>query len=160
MTASAGTVGGVPVTVEREAAADVIPRFDGVTLRFTSRRALEAPGRGGLVLGPVLLDLGDDGRLQGATLLEEYRYWQRGSVPWELPARATPHRLGVLAGSGSGPAAVEVRWDAGRSLCTIRFAAADVPQVVALGPRAYAAVADGRLVGLLADLRGFDRATG
>ncbi len=155
-----GASGTVPVVVTREAAADVIPRFDGATLRFTSRRALDEPGRGGFVLGPVLFDIGDQGRLQGATLLEEHRYWTRGAVSWELPARATPHRLDVAGGGGSGggPVAVEVRWAAERSLCAIVFAAAEAPQVVALGPRAYAAVVDGRLVGLLADLRGFDRA--
>ncbi len=110
------------------------------------------------MLGPVLLDVGDDGRLQGATLLEEHRFWQRGRVDWALPARATPHRVDLLPGDPTQGGGAEVRWDAGRSLCAIVFAEAEVPQVVALGPRAYAAVADDRLVGLLADLRGFDRA--
>ena len=151
--------GGIRVTVTREAAADVIPRFDGATLRFTSRRALEAPGRDGLVVGPVLLDLGEGGRLQGATLLEERRYWQRATVDWELPGRASPHRLDVDGQPvAAGRPDVTVRWDADRSLCAISFGTPAAPRVVALGPRAYAAVEDDELVGLLADLRGFDRA--
>jgi hypothetical protein len=158
--AAAGVVAGVPVVVRREAAADVIPRFDGATLRFTSKRALEAPARGGLVLGPVLLDVDDEGRLEGATLLEERRYWERATVAWELPGRASPHRLDITGAAEPGPTSVAVRWDGARSLCAVVFTVCEAPLVVALGPRAYAAVADDRLVGLLADLRGFDRATG
>lgn len=154
---------GLTVRVAREPAADLIPRFDGTTLRFTSKTALEAPPGGGLVAGPVLLDLGEEGRLVGITVLEERRFWQKAAITWELPARATPHRLDVLDRPVRGPGAAlaggaEVRWDAGRRLCGVLFGAAPAPAVVALGPRAYAAVKDDVLVGVLADLRGFDRA--
>lgn len=148
------------VEVRREAAADLIPRFDGSVLRLTSRRALAEPGRGGLLLGPVLLDLAPDGRLEGATVLEERRMWQRSPIAWELPARATPHRLGVLEDPGAPPAQVHVRWDPARLLCALVVDEVPAPRVVALGPRAYAALDGDRLAGLLADLRGFDRARG
>ena len=113
--------------------------------------------------GPVLLDLGDEGRLIGVTVLEERRFWQKGAIAWELPSRATPHRLDVPSGPSRGPggalaAGAEVRWDAGRKLCGVLLAEATEPEVLALGPRAYAAVDGDVLVGLLADLRGFDRA--
>ncbi len=155
--------GGLVVRAWREPAADLIPRFDGTTLRLTSKASLDAPPGGGLVAGPVLMDLGVDGRLVGVTLLEERRFWQKDAIAWPLPARATPHRLelvdGPVLGSGAALASgAEVRWDAGRKLCGVILADAEHPEVVALGPRAYAAVAGDVLVGLLADLRGFDRA--
>ena len=151
------------VRVAREPAADLIPRFDGTTLRFTSRTARDAPPGGGLVAGPVLMDVGEDGRLVGVTVLEERRFWQKGAIAWGLPARATPHRLDIPGAATRGPGealavGAEVRWDAGRRLCGVLFADADAPAVLALGPRAYAAVDGDVLVGLLADLRGFDRA--
>ncbi len=153
------------VRVAREPAADLIPRFDGTTLRFTSKTALDAPPGGGIVAGPVLIDLGHQGRLVGVTVLEERRFWGKGAIAWKLPPRATPHRLDVLDGPTRGPGAAlaggaEVRWDAGRRLCGVLFGDASEAAVVALGPRAYAAVAGDVLVALLADLRGFDRAAG
>ncbi len=153
------------VRVAREPAADLIPRFDGTTLRLTSRTALAALPLSGVVAGPVLLDLGDQGRLVGVTVLEERRFWSKGAIAWKLPARATPHRLEVLDAPPREPrearaVPAEVRWDAGRRLCGVLFAEAREPAVMALGPRAYAAVAGDVLVGLLADLRGFDRAAG
>lgn len=153
------------VRISREPAADLIPRFDGTTLRFTSKTALDAPAGGGIVAGPVLIDLGDQGRLVGVTVLEERRFWGKGAIAWELPSRATPHRLDVLEVPDRGPGTAlaggaEVRWDAGRRLCGVLFGDAPEPAVVALGPRAYAAVAGDVLVALLADLRGFDRAAG
>ena len=153
----------IAVRVGREPAADLIPRFDGTTLRFTSKTSLDAPPGGGLVAGPVLLDLGDEGRLVGVTVLEERRFWQKGAIGWPLPARATPHRLDVPGAASRGPGealatGAEVRWDAGRKLCGVLFADAEEPEVLALGPRAYAVVDGDGLVGLLADLRGFDRA--
>lgn len=159
----AEAIAGLAVRVEREPAADLIPRFDGTGLRFTSKASLDAPQGGGVVAGPVLLDLGEDGRLVGVTVLEERRFWQKGAIAWELPARATPHRLDVLDGPVRGPGAAiasgaEVRWDAGRRLCGVLLAGAEDPSVLALGPRAYAVVEGDVLVGLLADLRGFDRA--
>lgn len=154
---------GLSVHVAREPAADLIPRFDGTSLRFTSKASLSVPVGGGIVVGPVLLDLGEDGRLVGATVLEERRFWRKGAIAWPLPARATPHRLDIADGPGRGPGAAlatgaEVRWDAARKLCGVLFAEAGDPAVVALGPRAYAVVGGELLVGLLADLRGFDRA--
>ncbi len=151
------------VRVEREPAADLIPRFDGTTLRFTSKAFLDAPPGGGIVAGPVLLDLGLDGRLVGMTVLEERRFWQKGSIEWELPARATPHRLDVPGGPAHGPGSAlaggaDVRWDGARRLCGVLFGDAEAPEVLALGPRAFAVVEADRLVGVLADLRGFDRA--
>lgn len=158
-----GPAAGLAVRVAREPAADLIPRFDGTSLRFTSKVFLRTPAGGGLVAGPVLLDLGEEGRLIGVTVLEERRFWQKGRIAWELPARATPHRLDVPAGATRGPGGAlatgaEVRWDAGRRLCGVLLGEADEPEVLALGPRAYAAVDGDVLVGLLADLRGFDRA--
>lgn len=149
----------------REPAADLIPRFDGATLSFTSKRSLDAPPGGGLVAGPVVLDLGEDGRLVGATVLEDRRFWQKGAIAWPLPARATPHRLDLPRSPSRGPGdalarGAEVRWDAGRKLCGVLFADAAEPVVVALGPRAYAAVDGDVLVALLADLRGFGQAAG
>lgn len=152
---------GLVVRVAREQAADLIPRFDGTTLRFTSKASLAAPQGGGLVLGPVLLDLGEEGRLVGVTVLEERRYWHKGAVGWELPGRATPHRLEVVDPSSAEAVltgAAEVRWDVERRRCVVLFGSSRDPTVVALGPRAYAAVEGDLLVGLLADLRGFDRA--
>ncbi len=158
-----GGGGLLAVRLAREPAADLIPRFDGTALRFTSKAWKDAPPGGGLVAGPVLLDLGQDGRLVGVTVLEERRFWQKGAIAWELPARATPHRLDVPTAPASGPGTAlaggaEVRWDAARRLCGVLFADAAAPEVLALGPRAFAAVEDDHLVGLLADLRGFDRA--
>ncbi len=158
-----GSEGLLAVRLEREPAADLIPRFDGTALRFTSRAALEAPPGGGLVVGPVLLDLGTDGRLVGVSVLEERRFWQRGAIPWALPSPATPHRLEVPGGPSRGPGGAlstgaEVRWDGGRRLCGVLFGPAVEPEVLALGPRAFAVVEADALVGLLADLRGFDRA--
>lgn len=160
-----GDAGGLTVRIAREPAADLIPRFDGTTLRFTSRTARDAPPGGGFVAGPVLMDLGEEARLVGVTVLEERRFWQKGTIAWELPARATPHRLDMLDGPTRGPGAAlaggaELRWDAGRRLCGILFGDAAEPTVLALGPRAYAAVDGDVLVALLADLRGFDRAAG
>lgn len=154
---------GLEVRLAREPAADLIPRFDGTTLRLTSKAFHHAPAGGGLVAGPVLMDLGDDGRLLGVTVLEERRFWLKGPIGWALPARATPHRLDVPGGPARGPGSAlaggaEVRWDAGRKLCGVLFGEAEAPEVLALGPRAYAAVDGDVLVGLLADLRGFDRA--
>ena len=157
------TDAGLAVRVTREPAADLIPRFDGTTLRLTSKTALGALPGGGVVAGPVLLDLGEDGRLVGVTLLAERRFWTRGAVPWELPARATPHRIDLVTapdrGAGTAMAGgAEVRWDAGRRMCAVLFAEPAPLELIALGPRAYAAVSSDLLVGLLADLRGFDRA--
>jgi hypothetical protein len=151
------------VRVSREPAADLIPRFDGTSLRFTSKTSLDAPPGGGIVAGPVLMDLGEEGRLVGVTVLEERRFWQKGAIAWELPARATPHRLDVPGASSRGPgealaSGAEVRYDAGRKLCGVLFGEAAEPEVLALGPRAYAVVDGDALVALLADLRGFDRA--
>ncbi|MCW3011735.1 MAG: hypothetical protein JWO90_2139 [Solirubrobacterales bacterium] len=159
----ADAAGRLAVRLEREPAADLIPRFDGTTLRFTSKAFLDAPAGGGIVAGPVLLDLGEEGRLVGVTVLEERRFWQKGAIAWELPARATPHRLDVPAAPSRGPggalaSGAEVRWDASRKLCGVLFGEAEAPEVLALGPRAFAVVEDDGLVGLLADLRGFDRA--
>ena len=154
---------GPAVRLTREPAADLIPRFDGTTLRFTSKTSLDAPQGGGLVAGPVLLDIGEGGRLVGVTVLEERRFWRKASIAWELPARATPHRLELPEAAVRGPGTAltggcEVRWDAARRLCGVLFAPAEQPAVLALGPRAYAAVDGDILVALLADLRGFDRA--
>jgi len=160
-----GAAAGLAVRVAPEPAADLIPRFDGTTLRFTSKSALDAPPGGGLVAGTVLLDLGDEGRLVGVTVLEERRFWRKDTIGWALPARATPHRLDVPSGPSRGPGdalarGVEVRWDAGRKLCGVLFAEAAEPVLVALGPRAYAAVDGDALVALLADLRGFGQVSG
>lgn len=157
-----GDATGLAVRVEREPAADLIPRFDGTALRLTSKASLAFPPGGGLAAGPVLLDLGEDGRLMGVTVLEERRHWRKESIAWPLPARATPHRLDVLDGPGQGrgialAGGAEVRWDAARKLCAVLLGEADDPAVMALGPRAYAAVEGDVLVGLLADLRGFGR---
>jgi len=106
------------------------------------------------------MDLRSDGRLLGVTLLEERSFWRKGVIAWPLPTRATPHRLTLDAPKGAPSAAAEVRWDASRRLCGILFGDVAQPDVLALGPRAYAVVDGDVLVALLADLRGFDRAAG
>lgn len=109
----------------------------------------------GLVAGQATLDLDRDGQLVGVTVLEEPRYWVKGTVDWELPGRASPHRLRVLGGAPGAQAVL--RLDAARKLWVLELEPAEEPEVLALGPRAFAAVEGDRLVGLLADLRGFNR---
>jgi hypothetical protein len=159
----AGAADGLVVRLEREPAADLIPRFDGTSLRFTSKGLPARAGGRGARRRARAARPGEEGRLVGVTVLEERRFWQKGPIAWELPARATPHRLDVPEGPTSGPggalaSGAEVRWDAGRRLCGVLFGAAAAPEVLALGPRAFAAVDGDVLVGLLADLRGFDKA--
>ncbi len=142
------------VALERDPLADLIPRLDGGLWLAPATRRPQDPASG-LVAGQATLDLDRDGWLVGVTVLEEPRFWERGPIEWELPARASPHRLRVLDGS-AGAGAVS-RLDPSRRLWALVLAAHPSPRVVALGPRSFAALADGRLVGLLADLRGFNK---
>ena len=142
------------VALERDPLADLIPRLDGGLWIAPATRRAQDPASG-LVAGQATLDLDRDGWLVGVTVLEEPRFWERGPIAWELPGRASPHRLRVLGGSAG--AGVVSRLDPSRKLWALELVAHGAPQVVALGPRSFAALADGRLVGLLADLRGFNR---
>lgn len=76
-------------------------------------------------------------------------------MAWELPGRASPHRLRVVGGVAGAGALLRV--DLERKLWVLELEPAEAPEVLALGPRAFAAVEGDRLVGLLADLRGFNR---
>ena len=105
--------------------------------------------------GQATLDLDRDRRLVGLTVLEEPGFWARGPIAWELPGRASPHHLRFLGTSGA--VAATMRLDAERQLWVLELEPADEPDLVALGPRSFAAVDGDRLVGLLADLRGFGR---
>jgi len=145
---------GLEVALERAPLADLIPRVDGSLWIAPATRRAHDPASG-LVAGQATLDLDRDGWLVGVTVLEEPRFWERGPIAWELPARASPHRLRVLGGSAG--AGVVSRLDPSRRLWALELAAHAAPQVVSLGPRSFAALADGRLLGLLADLRGFNR---
>jgi hypothetical protein len=142
------------VALERDPLADLIPRLDGSLWIAPAKRRAKDPASG-LVAGQATLDLDGDGWLVGVTVLEEPRFWERAPIGWELPARASPHRLRVF-GESAGAGAV-LRLDPSRRLWALELAAHAAPEVVALGPRAFAALADGRLVGLLADLRGFNK---
>ncbi|MDQ3631685.1 MAG: hypothetical protein M3417_10545 [Actinomycetota bacterium] len=142
------------VTLEREPLADLIPRLDGSLWIAPARRRAQDPASG-LVAGQATLDLDRDGWLVGVTVLEEPRFWERGSIGWELPGRASPHRLQIL-GEPVNTGAV-LRLDPARKLWALELATAAAPRIVALGPRSFAALDDGRLVALLADLRGFGR---
>ncbi len=149
------------VTVERGDAVSLVPRMSHGVLRFEGRAA--APGGGmaaasvepaqGMVAGAALLSLDRDGRLVGAEILEEQRWWRAGPVAWDLRTRA--HVLRVL--EHDPVQTPEPRWDGGRRLFWLAWRDAPAPRVVGLGPRAYAAVDGDRLVALLADLRGFGR---
>ena len=145
---------GITVAVERDPLADLIPRLDGGLWIAPATRREQDPASG-MVAGQTTLDLDRAGELVGVTVLEEPQFWARGSVAWALPGRASPHRLRILGGA-AGPGAV-LRLDAGRKLWVLELAPAEEPEVLALGPRAFAAVDGDRLVGLLADLRGFNR---
>lgn len=145
---------GLGVTLERDPLADLIPRLDGSLWIAPARRRAQDPSSG-LVAGQATLDLDRDGWLVGVTVLEEPRFWERGPIGYELPGRASPHRLRIL-GEPATTAAV-LRLDPSRRLWALVLAAAVAPQVVALGPRSFAALDGGRLAALLADLRGFGR---
>ena len=146
---------GPPVELRRDPQADLIPRFDGRSLAIVpSRIRRDEPIVGGLVAGQAVLDVDGTGALAGMSVLEERRQWPKGTVSWEFP-RGTPHRL-LIDGRDGGFA--EVRWDGERKLFAVVWDDTPDAELFALGPRAWAATAGGRLVGLLADLRGFDRA--
>lgn len=145
---------GLAVALERDPLADLIPRLDrGLWLAPARRR--DGDPVGGLVAGQATLDLDRDGVLLGLTVLEEPGFWERGPIDWELPGRASPHRLRILEPPGVVPATM--RLDAARRLWVLELAATAEPEVLALGPRSFAAVDGDTLVGLLADLRGFGR---
>jgi len=152
--AQRGLMAALEVALERDPLADLIPRLDGSLWIAPARRRPQDPASG-LVAGRTTLDLDRDGWLVGVTVLEEPRFWARGPIEWELPGRASPHRLRLVGGSAG--AGVVSRLDASRRLWALELAVDAAPQVVALGPRSFAALNDGRLVGLLADLRGFNR---
>ena len=142
------------VALERDPLADLIPRLDGGLWIAPATRRAQDPASG-LVAGQATLDLDREGWLVGVTVLEEPRFWERGPITWELPGRASPHRLRLLGGSAG--AGVVSRLDPLRKLWALELSADAAAQVVALGPRSFAALGGGRLVGLLADLRGFTR---
>jgi len=150
-----GAAGAVRVELERGGGVILVPRMSHGVLRFEGRAdAGPAPEPAqGHVAGTALLSLDRDGRLVGAEILEEQRWWRPEAVAWDLRTRA--HALRVLE---HDPAqAPEPRWDAVRRLFWLAWSDAPAPRVVGLGPRAHAAVDGDRLVALLADLRGFGR---
>lgn len=144
----------VTVALDRDPLADLIPRLDGgLWIAPAKRRATDPTS--GLIAGQATLDLDSGGWLVGVTVLEEPTYWERGTIDWELPGRASPHVLRVRDAPGAVPATM--RLDAPRKLWVLELAACEAPEVHALGPRAFAAVDGDTLVGLLADMRGFNR---
>lgn len=148
------SAGGLEVALERDPLADLIPRLDsGLWIAPATRRATDPVS--GIVAGQATLDLDRHRELVGVTVLEEPAFWERAPITWELPGRASPHRLRLLSTPGAVPATMRV--DLGRKLWVLELAPAEEPEVLALGPRAFAALDGDRLVGLLADLRGFNR---
>lgn len=144
----------VEVALDRDPLADLIPRLDrGLWIAPVRPRASDPVS--GLIAGQATLDLDRDRHLVGVTVLEEPQFWPRGPIAWELPGRASPHRLRFLGDVATVPATV--RLDRARKLWALELAPAEAPEVHALGPRCFAAVDGDRLVGLLADLRGFGR---
>ncbi len=149
------------VALERGDGVVLVPRMSQGVLRFEGRAGGPRTGAGaaapepvqGLVAGTALLSLDRDGRLVGAEILEERRWWRAHAVDWELRTRA--HGLRVLEHDPAD--APEPRWDAARRLFWLAWGHAPSPRVVGLGPRAYAAVDGDRMLALVADLRGFER---
>ena len=145
---------GLAVALDRDPLADLIPRLDGGLWLAPARRRDGDPVTG-MVAGQATLDLDSGGGLVGVTVLEEPGFWERGPIDWELPGRASPHRLRILEPQGAVPATM--RLDLARKLWVLVLEPCAEPEVLALGPRSFAAVDGDRLVGLLADLRGFNR---
>ncbi|MBA2347985.1 MAG: hypothetical protein H0V81_06805 [Solirubrobacterales bacterium] len=145
---------GLAVALDRDPLADLIPRLDGGLWLAPAQRR-EGDPVSGLVAGQATLDLDRDGGLVGVTVLEEPVFWERGPITWELPGRASPHRLRILEPPGAVAAAM--RLDAARKLWVLELEPATHPELLALGPRSFAAMDGDTLVGLVADLRGFGR---
>ncbi len=142
------------VALERDPLADLIPRLDGGLWIAPAKRRDTDPVSG-LVAGQATIDLDRDGFVVGITVLEEPSFWERGAIDWELPGRASPHVLRIREAPGAVPATMTL--DAARKLWVLELAPCEAPEVHALGPRAFAAIDGDRLVGLVADLRGFNR---